>query len=377
MSEDVERIEVGLPGREYSIEIGSGILGGLGERLRKALTGGGAGADAARATVITDSNVGPLYAEKVTAALESAAVETAVLVVPAGDGSKSLSQAEELWAALAARRHGRWEPIIALGGGMVGDLAGFVAATWLRGVPFVQCPTTMEADVDASVGGKTAVNHPTGKNLIGVFHQPILVCIDVDCLGTLSERDLRAGLAESVKHSIVRDRDFFDWQEAHQAEVVAGHKQVVGELIRRNCANKAAVVVADERESAEGGVGRAALNFGHTIGHALEAQSNFELRHGEAVSLGMVAAMELAVGHCGFPAEERDRAEALLAGLGLPVRASRPIDVADILERLGTDKKVRGRAVRFVLPTRIGSVRWLDAVPIDQVERAILRLSGK
>ena len=284
-----------LPGRAYPIDIGPGALGRIGERLRGRC-------EAGRATLITDTNVGPLYGEKAASSLDAAGFEVVVLTVPAGDASKSTARAGLLYDELAGRRHGRWEPVVALGGGMVGDLAGFVAATWQRGVPFVQCPTTVEADVDAGVGGKTAVNHPAGKNLIGVFHQPVLVCIDTDCLGTLGGRDFRAGLAESVKHAVIRDAAFFDWHEARRAEILGREPTVVLELIRRNCENKAAVVVADEREACRDGVGRAALNFGHTIGHAIEAQTGYTLRHGEAVSLGMVASMDLAARLCGFSA---------------------------------------------------------------------------
>jgi 3-dehydroquinate synthase len=244
-------------------------------------------------------------------------------------------------------------------------------------VPFVQCPTTVEADVDASVGGKTAVNHPAGKNLIGVFHQPVLVCIDTDCLGTLGGRDFRAGLAESVKHAVIRDAAFFDWHEARHAEILGREPAVLPELIRRNCENKAAVVVADEREACRDGVGRAALNFGHTIGHAIEAQTGYTLRHGEAVSLGMVASMDLAARLCGFSEDERGRVESLLGLLGLPVRSPCSLDVGDILDRLGTDKKVLDRTVRFVLPTRIGEVRWVEGPSADDVERAIRRVTDQ
>ena len=360
-------VEVPIPGRAYRIDIGAGLLSDLGRRLRERC-------GARRATIVTDDNVGPLYAGKAKGSLQAGGCEANVLTVAAGDTSKSWEQAGRLYDALAERRHGRDEPVLALGGGMVGDLAGFVAATWLRGVPLVQCPTTVEADVDASVGGKTAINHRAGKNLIGAFHQPILVCIDTDCLATLDRRDYCAGLAESVKHAVIRDAPFLDWHEQHVAGILGHEPETIGELIRRNCENKAAVVVADERELDEQGVGRAALNFGHTIGHAIEAQLGYELRHGEAVALGMVAALDLAVTHLEFPDDQRKRVETLLAALGLPVRAPRPLDVGDLLERLGADKKVRQRKLRFVLPLRIGEVCWFDSPPARDVEKAIRRL---
>jgi 3-dehydroquinate synthase len=367
MNGDVVTVTVDLPGRAYPVRIGQHLLASAGAFVR-------ACSRAARALVVTDSNVGPLYAAALQESLQAAGFESELITVPPGDASKSLPQAAQVYDVLAARRHDRGEPIIALGGGMVGDLAGFVAATWLRGVPFVQCPTTVEADVDASVGGKTAVNHPMGKNLIGCFHQPVLVCIDLDCLRTVSRRDFVAGLAESVKHAIIRDSAFFEWHEAHAAAILAARNDILQEFVYRNCRCKAAVVVADERETATTDVGRAALNLGHTIGHAIETQCNYELRHGEAVGLGLVAAMDLAVRCVGFPDPHRQRVEALLARLELPIRASKTLDCQDILRRLGADKKVRDRTVRFIVPVTIGAVRWLDAPAIADVEQAIQRL---
>jgi 3-dehydroquinate synthase len=369
MSDHPVVVNVDLPGRTYPIHIGCDLLARAGELLRARCT-------ARRVVVVTDANVGPLYADKLSSSLNQAGFDLDLVAVPAGDESKSQPQATMIYDRLAARRHDRNEPIIALGGGVVGDLTGFVAATWLRGVPFMQCPTTIEADVDASVGGKTAINHTAGKNLIGCFHQPMLVCIDINCLGTLSKRDFTAGLAESVKHAVLRDPAFLDWHEHHCSEIRARQPDVIQELIERNCRNKADVVVADERETDEAAIGRAALNFGHTIGHALESQWGFALRHGEAVALGMVAAMDLAVACTGFPDQQRQRVESLLASLDLPIRAPLPLDIPDAVRRLGIDKKVRDQTVRFVMPTAIGSVRWLEGPGVDHVERAIRRLLG-
>lgn len=354
----------GLP---YPIWVGDGALDALGSRVSNAV-------GPARVVVVTDDHVGPLYGERVLRSLVDAGAEPELISVPAGDASKSLAQAGRLYDRLAARHHGRDEPIVALGGGVVGDLAGFVAATWHRGVPWIQCPTTLEAAIDASIGGKTAVNHPAGKNLIGAFHRPILVCIDVGCLRTLSARDYTAALAESVKHAVIRDPAFLDWHEANGEAIVARDPAVLEELIARNCRNKAEVVIADERETESEGVGRAALNFGHTIGHAIEAQFEYELRHGEAVALGIVAALDVAVAHVGLAEADRARVESLLVTLGLPVRAPRPIDAADAINRLSADKKVRGRRIRFVLPTRIGHVTWLEEPPKATLQRSIDRI---
>ncbi|MFQ5424427.1 MAG: 3-dehydroquinate synthase [Phycisphaerae bacterium] len=345
------------PGLPYPIVVGIGALAGVGRRLRVA-------APADRSVVVTDETVGLLYGDVLERALKDAGFDSLVITVPPGDASKSLSQAGLLYDDLAERGHGRDEPIIALGGGVVGDLAGFVAATWHRGVPFVQCPTTLEADIDASIGGKTAINHEAGKNLIGAFHRPVLVCIDVACLRTLSVRDYAAALAESVKHAIIRDAAFFEWHEQNAEAIVRRDGAVLDELIVRNCRHKAEVVVTDERETASDGVGRAALNFGHTLGHAIEAHFRYRLRHGEAVALGMVAALDLAVRRCGLPASDRDRAEALLSRLGLRLRLPEAVEPEHILRRLVSDKKVRSQTVRMILPTRIGDVRWFES-PAD------------
>jgi len=364
---DAAVVRVELGGRAYPIHIGPGLLRELGWLMRARFSGD-------RLTLVTDENVGPLHAGEAVASIRQAGFAAEVLTVPAGDATKCLDQARDLWDSLAVRRHSRSEPIVALGGGVVGDLTGFVAATWLRGVPFVQCPTTTEADIDAAVGGKTAINHRCGKNLIGAFHQPSFVCIDTRCLATLSPRDFRAGLAESVKHAVIRDPDFLDWQTVSAGAILAQDELTLIELIRRNCANKAAVVAADERETADAPDGRAALNFGHTFGHAIEAQSEYTLRHGEAVAVGMVAELELAVREAEFPSADRDRVERLLDLLGLPTRSPIPLEISDLLARLEVDKKVCNQKVRFVLPYRFGEMRWLVDPPVESMTRALQRV---
>lgn len=361
-------VRVDLADRAYDIDIGDGLLSRLGDRLAQACP-------TSRATIITDSNVGPIYLEKAVASLASAGIEPGSITIPAGEESKSLETLADVHDQLADRRHSRDEPVIALGGGVVGDLTGFAAATWLRGVPFVQCPTTLEADIDASVGGKTGINHPAGKNLVGAFHQPKLVQIDTTCLTTLSPRDFVAGLAESVKHAVIRDETLLAWHEANVANIQSLQSEVLTELIRRNCRIKADVVERDEREQNTEDVGRAALNFGHTIGHAIEAQVGYILRHGEAVSLGMVAALDLSVRCCGLGDADRRRVENLLSALGLPVGSPIPLDVPDILARLGTDKKVRDRKLRFVAAPRIGAVEWLTDPSSSDLEAAIARVA--
>ena len=361
-------VRVDLPGRPYDLEIAAGLLDRIGERL-------GQFGSFRTATVITDSNVASLYGQRLGESLLRAGIEYSLLAIPAGDQSKSLNITAELYDELAAIRHDRAQPIIALGGGVVGDLAGFVAATWHRGVPFVQCPTTLEAMIDAAIGGKTAINLPAGKNLVGVFHQPMFVCIDIDCLATLSERDFRAGLAESVKHAVIDNSGFCDWQTAHAKAILEHQPSALLELIRRNCAIKAAVVAADERELSPQGVGRAALNFGHTVGHALESASNYSLRHGEAVALGMIAEMELAVRSCGFLDAERQSIERLLNHFGVPCTTT--FDPDAIVSKLISDKKNRGARIRFVLPRRLGDLVWIDSLPQSDILAALGRIQAR
>ncbi|HKQ47047.1 MAG TPA: 3-dehydroquinate synthase [Phycisphaerae bacterium] len=363
-----QTVRVDLPGRSYSVQIGASLLASLGTLLRPRT-------QAAKATIITDTTVGPLYMEKACEGLRQGSIEPRSITIPAGETSKSLAQLSAVYDQLAAHHHGRDEPVIALGGGVVGDLAGLAAATWVRGVPFVQCPTTLEADIDASIGGKSAINHPAGKNLIGAFHQPLLVCIDIDCLASLPPRDFTAGLAESVKHAVILDAELLDWHCHVAAKILSRDPATLCELIHRNCAIKAAIVVADEREMEGAGLGRAVLNFGHTIGHALEAQSGFDLRHGEAVALGMVAEMELAVRQCGFDDAVRHRVERLLTGLGLRVRLDRSPELTDLFARIGMDKKARGGTVRFVVPRSLGQAQWIEPVE-NEIRTAVERLTS-
>lgn len=362
------KVRVDLPGRAYDILIGEGELDRLGEHVAARIK-------SKRVSIITDDIVGPLYVDRAVSGLSRAGIDVHSVTLPAGETSKSLTQLARVFDELAARGHSRDEPVVALGGGVVGDLAGLAAAMWNRGVPFVQCPTSLEAQIDASIGGKTAINHPAGKNLIGAFHQPAVVCIDVTCLRTLSDRDLVAGLAESVKHAIIADPAFFAWHESNGKRMLAREAATLIEMIRRNCEIKARVVEQDERESATDKVGRAALNFGHTIGHAIEAQAAYALRHGEAVALGMIAEMDLAVRRCGLAAADRDRAIALIEAVGLPTRSPVPIDFNDIISRLGTDKKKRGQMVRYVVPCRFGQVTWLEGVSEDELRHAVASVS--
>jgi 3-dehydroquinate synthase len=351
------------------VSIGIGILRDLAEHLR-------ARCPAARYVVIADSGVAPLLGDRVREAAAGVA-PTDLVTFPAGEWNKT----REMWAHLSdellKRRVGRDGAIIALGGGVTGDLAGFVAATYLRGVPYVQVPTTLLAMIDSSIGGKTGVDVPAGKNLIGSFHQPRAVLADVETLVTLPPIQLSAGMAEALKHGVVADAHYFEWLVEARRAIKQKDLDVMARVVVRSVEIKAAVVAGDERER---GI-RAILNFGHTIGHALEAVSGFELLHGEAVGLGMAAEARLA--HLVGIADQslgRMIAEALEA-FDLPVRPNTVAPVSELLDIMATDKKSRAETVRFALPERIGTMargeggEWTIAVPRDAIERVMEELA--
>jgi len=333
-----------------------------------------------RAVIVTDTNVAPLYADAAVAALAGAGVAADVIDLPAGEASKCLTVYGEVMDRLLALKPAidRGCLIVALGGGVVGDLAGFVAATALRGLDFINVPTTLLAAVDSSVGGKTGLDAAAGKNLIGAFHQPRAVLIDAATLGTLPAAELGNGLAECVKHGVIRDASLLDLIESSAAAIESADADVLADLIARNVAIKAAVVAADERESGQ----RAHLNFGHTIGHAIEAAGGFGgLSHGQAVSLGMVAAFSIAVGRKLVSQSDADRVRGILAALSLPVSfADTPSlpgearQAGHLQEIMAHDKKARGGVVRFILPTSLGSVDIFDDVTADEVAAAVAAL---
>ncbi len=318
---------------------------------------------AARVLLVTDRRVGALYGRAAARSLRAAGLVVAVHTVPVGERSKSADRLERLWAALADAGIGRRDAVVALGGGVVGDLAGFAAATWLRGVPWVGVPTSLLAQVDSSVGGKTAIDVPAGKNLAGAFHQPAGVLLDVDVLATLPRRHLRAGLAEVVKTGMAVDRALFTWLERNADALATGRTDALAEAVRRCVRAKARVVRADERER-EGG-GRTALNLGHTLGHAIEAALGYRrLLHGEAVAIGLRAVTELSVVEAGLDPRARDRLDALLDRFALPSRMP-PLSRAAIERAMVRDKKRGHAGVRWVLTPRIGvaSVPRVVATP--------------
>ena len=347
-------VKVPLGDRSYDILIGRGLLAQLGRRCARLKLG-------RRCAIISDENVAPLFAQAAQAALTAAGFEPVLITVKAGETSKSLKSVQACYDQLAGHRLERKSFIVALGGGVVGDLAGFVAATYLRGIAFVQVPTTLLAQVDSSVGGKVGVNLKAGKNLVGAFYQPRLVLCDLDTLSTLPSREFRAGLAEVIKYGIIHDPALFRQLERDLPRLLALDPKVLARVVARCCAIKAEVVGQDETESGL----RAILNFGHTIGHGLEAISGYgKYLHGEAISIGQVAASRLSTTLLGFPAADADRVARIFQNAGLPtsVRLSRP-QTAKLLDAMKLDKKVSAGEIKFVLAKRIGEVVWGQKVP--------------
>jgi 3-dehydroquinate synthase len=338
----METLQVALGERSYPIHIGSGLLARA-ELVVPHLA-------QPRAVIVTNPTVGALYLDALTAALGGAGVGVVPVTVPDGESYKNWETLNRVFDALLTNRCERSTTLIALGGGVVGDLTGFAAAVYLRGVPFIQVPTTLLAQVDSSVGGKTGINHPLGKNMIGAFYQPRLVLADIATLDTLPPRELAAGLAEVIKYGLILDSRFFEWLEANMARLVARDPAALAHAVRRSCELKAEVVAQDERESGL----RALLNLGHTFGHAIEAGLSFGTwLHGEAVAAGTVQAARLSQ-RLGFLSEaDVQRVVALLQRANLPTAAP-DLGVDRYLELMGLDKKVEGGKLRLVLLRRIG-----------------------
>ena len=358
-----QTLQVDLGERSYPIHIGNlGI--GQPAKFAKLLDPMIAGQQVA---VITNETIAALYLDKVLSALGQRQVD--VYQLQDGEAYKNLASFEAITTFLLEARHNRTTCLIALGGGVVGDLCGFVAATFQRGVDFIQIPTTLLAQVDSSVGGKTAVNHPAGKNMIGAFYQPKAVVADTTVLTSLPPREYAAGLAEVVKYGVIDDVDFFRWLEESVAALHSRSEEALQQAIFRSCASKAKVVSEDERESGR----RAILNFGHTFGHAIEKLAGYgEWLHGEAVAIGMVMAAELSVRHCGFPQSDVLRLRALLKALGLPVTlGDRRLETEAMIEAMGLDKKVNDGQLRFVLARQLGDVYVSDDVSAQALREVL------
>jgi 3-dehydroquinate synthase len=356
----MKRIPAALSSRTYDVLVGRGRLAGLGEALTLSCPGG-------RAVVCCDQNVAPLYLEQTRSSLRASGYEVSHIVIPAGEAQKNLARAEELYGVLYDRGIRRRDTVVALGGGVVGDLAGFVAATFQRGVRLVQVPTTLLAQVDAAVGGKVAVDFRAGKNYVGTFYQPWLVYVDLAALDTLPARELRSGAAEVAKYALLSGGELLD-RVARLAGGPLTAARVTQELVAECVAYKVAVVAADERE--ETGA-RAVLNLGHTIGHAIEAATAFSrYTHGEAVGLGLRASLWLSRRLCGLDAREEARGQALLDGLGLPRRLE-GVPAASVGDLTRRDKKAGSDGVGYVLLDALGSPRLEVLVP-PRLEREVV-----
>jgi len=359
-------VPVSLGERSYEIVIGKGLLEEAGDRITRLRPG-------AAVAIVTDETVGALHLANLERALTSASIRTSRIVVTPGESSKSFAGLERVVDAILDAKIERGDLVVALGGGVVGDLAGFAAAVSRRGTDFVQIPTTLLAQVDSSVGGKTGINTRYGKNLVGAFHQPVLVLADIGLLDTLPPREFRAGYAEVVKYGLIVDAPFFEWLERNRGDVFSGAAGARAEAVAVSCRHKAAIVARDERETGE----RALLNFGHTFGHALEAAAGFSSRllHGEAIALGMVLAFRLSakLGHCSAAEEERTSAHFRAAGLPTrlaEVQGSLP-DAEGLLSLMTQDKKVRRGQLTFVLSRGIGKAFVQSGVDPEPV-RALL-----
>ncbi|MGB1025171.1 MAG: 3-dehydroquinate synthase [Rhodospirillaceae bacterium] len=369
----VTQFIVELGDRSYPIDVGAGLLDLAGQRVLEC-------SGAKRVFILTDDNVGPLHLERLTRSLEAAGLSCASLTIPHGEATKCFDQLERVLDEMLALRLERSSVLIALGGGVIGDLAGFAASVYMRGMRFVQIPTTLLAQVDSSVGGKTGINTPRGKNLVGAFHQPVLVLADADVLGALNPREMRAGYAEVVKYGMIDDATFFGFLEEMGPVILSGQGTARDRAVAHCCLSKARIVAQDERES---GV-RALLNLGHTFGHALEAEAGFGdiLLHGEAVGLGMLMAADLShrMGLCGPDVQERLRAH--LHAVGLPValhgilpalaQDSPETIAARLIGHMAGDKKVEDGKVTFVLLKGIGQAFLTKDVPRDLLEATLV-----
>lgn len=357
------RLEVSLAERSYPLYIGSGLLGNVTLWMSMVAT--------RQVVVVTNNVVGPLYLSVVRKALEAQGREVSEIVLPDGEAYKTIESFMHIMDGLMSRHIERKATLVALGGGVVGDMAGFAAACYQRGIPFVQVPTTLLSQVDSSVGGKTAINHPLGKNMIGAFYQPRAVLIDLDVLATLPRREFSAGLAEIIKYGAALDRGFFDWLEGAMDALMARDREALAFAVQRSCAIKAEVVAADEREAGL----RALLNFGHTFGHAIEAGMGFgRWLHGEAVGCGMVMAADLSARLGQLAAADQSRLVALIARAGLPTQAP-AWPASQYLGAMAHDKKAEGGEIRYVLLQALGQAA-LQSVAAERVAETIAAVGG-
>lgn len=358
-------VNVNLSKNSYSIFIGKGNLDNLGETMKRFNFG-------RRALLITNDVVNPIYGEMVKQVVENAGFSVHAVVVPDGEEFKSLTTVNKIYNYAIDQRLDRYTPVIALGGGVIGDLAGLFAATYLRGVPYVQVPTTLLAQVDSSVGGKVAVNHPKGKNLIGSFYQPKFVLSDISTLSSLPERELVAGMAEVIKYAVIFNTELLAYLEENVVDCLAMSGPKLSHVIDLCCTLKARMVEKDEREEGE----RVLLNFGHTTAHAIEVVTAYHrYRHGEAVAIGMVTISKVAAKMGMLPWSDAERIERLIASAGLPCRVDPDIDLDAVMAAFTRDKKVRNGKLNLIIPTSIGHMIASDAVPVELIRETLAEIS--
>ena len=356
----IEKIKIDLKEekRDYEIVIGGGLLDSLAEYIGRVYAG-------KKIFLVSDENVIKFYGDRIKGVLSGAGYSLTSFILPAGEEAKTSPYLKRGYDYLLEQNFSRDNLIVAFGGGVVGDLAGFLAATFMRGIPFVQIPTTLLAQVDSSVGGKTAINHPWGKNLIGAFYQPKMVIIDPELLRTLSTRELRTGLAEVLKYGFIVDRGLLEYLDSHREEIFNLETGPLSRIIHKSCNIKARIVREDEKEKGQ----RALLNFGHTIGHALEAVTDYKkYTHGEAIAIGMAAAAELSYRVSGLDREEVDYLKKLLSDYGLPLSCQHGENLDEVYERLFFDKKVQNDSLRWILLKELGEA-YID----DRVDNKIVR----
>lgn len=360
-------INVNLPQQSYEIAIAPGTLSQLGDYMGKLKLG-------KKVLVVSNPTVFSLYGQTVVASLEASGFYVSTCILSDGEQYKNLESIQEIYDKAIENRLERSATMVALGGGVIGDMTGFAAATWLRGINFVQVPTTLLAMVDSSIGGKTGVNHPKGKNLIGAFYQPQFVLIDPQVLQSLPKREFRAGMAEVIKYGVIWDGTFFNQMEASSGLdcIESISPELLETILKLSCQAKADVVGKDEKEAGL----RAILNYGHTIGHAVESLTGYtQVIHGEAVGIGMVAAGQIAAELGMWTHQETERQNNIIAKAALPTQLPQGLDIEAIIDALQVDKKVQAGKVRFILPTQIGAVKITDQVPSDTIRKVLQEIS--
>ena len=358
-----DAIEISGNGFRYPAFVGRGLIAKAGEIARNII-------DCNRCAIIADQNSARLFGDRVSESFRSKRFSSHLITIPAGEKSKSLTQVEKICDEMIKTGFDRSSFVVGLGGGVIGDLSGFVAAIFQRGIPHIQIPTTLLAMVDSSIGGKTGVNLQAGKNLVGVIHHPALIICDIEALEALPPQEIRQGYAEIIKHAIIRDAEMFHDLSSRQASIHRSGDALI-ELIRRNIAIKARIVSVDDRETSGE---RALLNFGHTVGHGIERATAFKIPHGDCVSIGMVAACTISMKRAGLSANERDDVVALLKKFGLPTQLPAEVDREKIIDAIAHDKKFLGGKIRFVVTPGIGEAHVSSEVTMDDIRAAIQNL---